>query len=104
MSEARNPQIGPPREAGPTDIHDPLIRREARKAFVWLGVAALFALAVVLSGSLMVIFGGVIPPQDFDALREAGAKAIFPPGTVIPDAAAELIKTLTQHLGHNEAA
>ena len=52
----------------------------------------------------MVIVGGVIPPQDFDALRDAGAKAIFPPGTVIPDAAAELITALTAHLGHNEAA
>jgi methylmalonyl-CoA mutase len=53
---------------------------------------------------MMVIVGGVIPPQDFDALRDAGAKAIFPPGTVIPDAADELITTLTAHLGHNEAA
>lgn len=53
---------------------------------------------------IMVIVGGVIPPQDFDALREAGAKAIFPPGTIIPDAAMELITTLTAHLGHNEAA
>ncbi len=53
---------------------------------------------------VMVIVGGVIPPQDFDALRDAGAKAIFPPGTVIPEAAAELITALTAHLGHNEAA
>jgi methylmalonyl-CoA mutase len=53
---------------------------------------------------IMVIVGGVIPPQDFEALRKAGAKAIFPPGTIIPDAAAELITTLTAHLGHNEAA
>ena len=53
---------------------------------------------------MMVIVGGVIPAQDFDALRDAGAKAIFPPGTVIPDAAAELITELTAHLGHNEAA
>ena len=62
------------------------------------------ALATQGRDDMMVIVGGVIPPQDFDALREAGAKAIFPPGTVIPDAAAELITTLTQHLGHNEAA
>ena len=54
--------------------------------------------------NIMVIVGGVIPPQDFDALREAGAKAIFPPGTIIPEAAMELISTLTAHLGHNEAA
>ena len=39
----------------------------------------------------LVVVGGVIPPQDFDALRAAGAAAIFPPGTVIADAAAELL-------------
>ena len=62
------------------------------------------ALAAKDRDDMMVIVGGVIPPQDFDALRDAGAKAIFPPGTVIPDAADELITTLTAHLGHNEAA
>jgi methylmalonyl-CoA mutase len=62
------------------------------------------ALAAQGKDDMMVIVGGVIPPQDFDALRDAGAKAIFPPGTVIPDAANELITTLTAHLGHNEAA
>ena len=36
---------------------------------------------------VLVVVGGVIPPQDFDALREAGAAAIFPSGTVIADAA-----------------
>ena len=61
------------------------------------------ALAAEGKDDMMVIVGGVIPPQDFDALRDAGAKAIFPPGTVIPDAADELITTLTAHLGHNEA-
>ena len=62
------------------------------------------ALAAEGHEDMMVIVGGVVPPQDFDALRDAGAKAIFPPGTVIPDAADELITTLTAHLGHNEAA
>ncbi len=62
------------------------------------------ALAAEGKDDMMVIVGGVIPPQDFDALRDAGAKAIFPPGTVIPDAADELITTPTAHLGHNEAA
>ena len=50
---------------------------------------------------IMIIVGGVIPPQDFAALTKAGAKAIFPPGTIIPEAAAELITALTAHLGHN---
>ena len=38
---------------------------------------------------IMIVVGGVIPPQDFDALTQAGASAIFPPGTVIADAAVE---------------
>lgn len=44
--------------------------------------------------------GGVIPPQDFDALYEAGAAAVFPPGTVIPDAAYDLLTSLAADLGH----
>ncbi len=45
---------------------------------------------------VLVVVGGVIPPQDFDALREAGATAIFPSGTVIADAAVELLDALHQ--------
>jgi methylmalonyl-CoA mutase len=40
----------------------------------------------------------VIPPQDFDALKAAGAAAIYPPGTVIAEAALELLATLTDRL------
>jgi methylmalonyl-CoA mutase len=43
---------------------------------------------------VLVVVGGAIPPQDFDALREAGATAIFPPGTVIAEAAVELLDEL----------
>ena len=43
---------------------------------------------------IMIVVGGVIPPQDFDALRDAGAAAIYPPGTVIADAALELLDKL----------
>ncbi len=39
----------------------------------------------------MVVVGGVIPPQDYDALLAAGAAAVFRPGTVIPEAAADLL-------------
>jgi methylmalonyl-CoA mutase len=53
---------------------------------------------------IMVIVGGVVPPQDYDALYKAGAEAIFPPGTVIADAAEELIHKLNARLGHSEAA
>jgi methylmalonyl-CoA mutase len=51
-------------------------------------------------GDIMVVVGGVIPPQDFDALYEAGASAIFPPGTVIAEAAIELLDKLNAHLGY----
>jgi methylmalonyl-CoA mutase len=47
---------------------------------------------------IMIVVGGVIPPQDFDALRAAGAAAIFPPGTVIAHAALELLAKLTEQL------
>ncbi len=53
---------------------------------------------------IMIIIGGVVPPQDYDALYKAGAEAIFPPGTVISDAAEELIHKLNARLGHSEAA
>ena len=53
---------------------------------------------------IMIIIGGVVPPQDYDALYKAGAEAIFPPGTVIADAAEELIRKLNTRLGHSEAA
>ncbi|RKG77565.1 methylmalonyl-CoA mutase [Corallococcus exercitus] len=43
---------------------------------------------------IMVVVGGVIPPQDYDALRAAGAAAIFGPGTVIAKAAIELLDKL----------
>ena len=48
---------------------------------------------------ILVVVGGVIPPEDYDALREAGAVAIFGPGTVIADAAIELLEQLDAQLG-----
>jgi methylmalonyl-CoA mutase len=49
---------------------------------------------------IMIVVGGVIPPQDFEALMQAGASAIFPPGTVIADAAEKLLEELNQRLGY----
>jgi methylmalonyl-CoA mutase len=49
---------------------------------------------------ILIVVGGVIPPGDFEALYEAGATAIFPPGTVIPVAAQELVRKLAAALGH----
>jgi methylmalonyl-CoA mutase len=55
-------------------------------------------------GDIMIVVGGVVPPQDYEPLQRAGAAAIFPPGTVIADAAAELLKTLGHRLGHKMEA
>ncbi|WP_300379382.1 methylmalonyl-CoA mutase [Henriciella sp.] len=46
------------------------------------------------AASTQIMVGGVIPPGDFDALRTAGASAIFPPGTVIADAARAMLESL----------
>ena len=53
---------------------------------------------------IMIVVGGVVPPQDYDALVKAGAEAIFPPGTVIAEAAEKLLKKLNKRLGHSEEA
>jgi methylmalonyl-CoA mutase len=53
---------------------------------------------------ILVVVGGVVPPQDYDALKAAGAEAIFPPGTVIAEAAESLLDTLNKRLGHTKAA
>ena len=58
------------------------------------------ALAKAGRPDIMIVVGGVIPPQDFDALIEAGASAIFPPGTVIADAAEKLLQELNERLGY----
>jgi methylmalonyl-CoA mutase cobalamin-binding domain/chain len=49
---------------------------------------------------ILVVIGGVIPPQDYDALKKAGVAAIFPPGTVIAEAADGLIDRLNSALGY----
>ncbi|WP_037142292.1 methylmalonyl-CoA mutase [Rhodococcoides fascians] len=58
------------------------------------------ALAAVDRPDIMIVVGGVIPPGDFDELYAAGAAAIFPPGTVIADAAIGLVEKLSVQLGH----
>ena len=53
-------------------------------------------LAKVGRADILIVVGGVIPPQDFDELYAAGATAIFPPGTVISAAADDLLDKLEQ--------
>jgi methylmalonyl-CoA mutase len=59
------------------------------------------ALADVGRPDIMIVVGGVIPPGDFDELYAAGATAIFPPGTVIADAAIGLLHKLAERLGYS---
>jgi methylmalonyl-CoA mutase len=53
---------------------------------------------------IMIVVGGVVPAQDYDTLMKAGCEAIFPPGTVIAEAAEKLLKTLGKRLGHGKEA
>ena len=50
---------------------------------------------------ILVVVGGVIPPQDYPALYDAGAAAVFPPGTVIHEAASDLLDRLADQLGYD---
>jgi len=59
------------------------------------------ALAEVGRSDIMIVVGGVIPPGDFDELHAAGAAAIFPPGTVIADAATGLLNKLAERSGYD---
>ncbi len=52
---------------------------------------------------ILIVVGGVIPPQDYDELRAAGAAAIFGPGTVLGEAALDLLAELSRRLGHPAA-
>ncbi len=63
--------------AGPTDISDPLLRHEAKRAAVWIGIAGLVALTVYMAQPLLVIFGGLV----FAAMIDGGARLL---GRVLP--------------------
>jgi methylmalonyl-CoA mutase len=62
------------------------------------------ALAAEGRPDIMVVVGGVVPPQDYNAVHAAGAEAIYPPGTVIAEAAEGLLDKLGARLGHARAA
>jgi methylmalonyl-CoA mutase len=55
-------------------------------------------------GDIVVVVGGVIPPQDIEPLKRAGAAAIFLPGTVIAEAAQALLRDLNRRLGYAQQA
>ena len=62
------------------------------------------ALKEVGLGESLLALGGVIPEQDFQPLRDMGVDEIFPPGTVIPEAATKILETLNERLGYTQRA
>jgi methylmalonyl-CoA mutase len=90
------------REAADNDVH--VVGASSLAAGHLTLVPALRdALAGVGRPDIMIVVGGVIPPGDFDELYAAGAAAIFPPGTVIADAAIGLLHKLAERLGYDLA-
>lgn len=63
--------------AGPTDISDPMLKTEAKKAIVWLGMAAIIVFAVFSAQPLLVVFAGMV----FAAIVDGGARLL---GRVVP--------------------
>jgi len=54
-------------------------------------------------GDILVVVGGVIPPEDYEKLAALGAQAVFGPGTNIADAAMDLVAALNEALGYTPA-
>ena len=61
-------------------------------------------LAAAGGADVMVVVGGVIPPDDVQALKDAGAAAVFPPGTVLAQSAIQLLEELNARLGYSQRA
>ena len=55
-------------------------------------------------GDIMIVVGGVIPPEDVATLKEMGAAAVYPPGGVIAEIAQDLLSALNEKLGYAQPA
>lgn len=66
------PDKEPVQGPGPSEFTDPLVRRELKRASVWLGLAAAMALAVLLIQPLLIIFGGLV----FAAMLDGGVRLL----------------------------
>jgi methylmalonyl-CoA mutase len=84
------------RQAVENDVHVVGVSSQAA-AHKTLVPALVAALKADGAGDILVVCGGVIPPQDYDFLRQAGVAGIFGPGTNIPAAAAETLSLIRQH-------
>ncbi|MCY4462922.1 MAG: methylmalonyl-CoA mutase [Albidovulum sp.] len=83
------------RAAMENDVHVVGISSQAA-AHKTLAPKLVAALEELDAGNIVVVCGGVIPRQDYEFLRNAGVKAIFGPGTKIPDAAAKVIRLIRE--------
>jgi methylmalonyl-CoA mutase len=83
------------RQAVENDVHVIGVSSQAagHKTLVPALIAALKAQG---SGEILVVVGGVIPPQDYAFLKEAGVAAVFGPGTNIPAAASEILRLIAK--------
>lgn len=81
------------RQAVENDVHVVGVSSQAA-GHKTLVPALIEALRAEGAGEILVVAGGVIPPQDYDALRAAGVAAIYGPGTNIPAAAAEILSLI----------
>jgi methylmalonyl-CoA mutase len=84
------------RQAVENDVHIVGVSSQAA-AHKTLVPALLAALQAEGAGDILVVCGGVIPPQDYDFLKKAGVSAIYGPGTNIPAAAVEILALIRQH-------
>jgi methylmalonyl-CoA mutase len=62
------------------------------------------ALEAAGRADILIAVGGVVPPQDYEALRSEGVTAIFPPGTIVAEAAEQLLDALNRKLGYAQRA
>jgi methylmalonyl-CoA mutase cobalamin-binding domain/chain len=97
----RAPQVNRIANRRPYDALPILIKEGSKEPAS--GVAVL-ELAQQGRPDILIVAGGVIPPDDYAALCEAGAVAIFGPGTNITEAAADLLVKLNAHLGYAQAS
>ena len=98
--------------ATPEEVAEQVVKEKAHAVGVSTLTAGHLTLVPLLKAALdkagrsdiMIVVGGVIPPEDVQTLIEMGAAAVFPPGTVIPDAALALLERLNQKLGYAQRA
>ena len=83
------------RQAVENDVHIVGVSSQAA-AHKTLVPALIRAMKREGAGDILVVCGGVIPPQDYDFLKKAGVSAIYGP-TTIPKAAAEILSLIRKH-------